>query len=741
MTVHSRRDVLKAGGAVVVAFAFGGLDAAVVDAQAPPVGKPLDPGDVDSFLAFHADGRVTVYSGKVDVGTGLRVAVAQMAAEELGVAASRVTVVDGDTGVCPDQGSTGGSNGLTRGGTEVRQAAATARQALLALGAQRLGRPASELTIAEGQVRPVAGGAGVSVAALVGDRRLSVKLDPKAPLKRPEEYTQVGRALPRPDVPAKCTATHTYVQDVTVPGMLHARVIRPSAVGATLVSVDEASIAAIPDARVVRVGNFLAVVAPREWSAVKAAASLRVTWTAPDTLPASDAFAQWCRTAAVERDQAVVATGDTRAAMARAARTFTGTYYWPFQSHASLGPSCSVADVRADGTATVWSASQGTHALRQILARVFGLPLETMRVVFAEGSGSYGTNGGDYAAADAVLLSKTIGRPVRVQWSREDELGWDPKGPAQLLDIRAGVDANGRILAWEAEMWLPANRPGTRAFLAADAAGLPQEHGRNAGLLSQNGDPACAAETVSVIVHNLRDYPLAISNIRAPGKIANVFAVESMTDEIAFGVGVDPVRFRLDRIADVRAAEAIRRAADAFGWQSRPARNPGAAQGRLLVGQGFAYARYKQNENYVAMAMEVAVEPSTGSVTVRRVVCAHDCGLVVNPDALRNQVEGCIVQTLSRVLHEETVFDRTRVTSVDWSRYPVLRFADAPAMEVVLIDRPAAPLLGAGEAATAPVAAAVANAIFDATGVRLRSVPFTRARMRAAIEAGASARA
>lgn len=735
----SRRDLLKAGGAVIVTFAFGGLRVQPLGAQAPPIGKPLDPSEVDSFLAFHADGTVTVYCGKVDVGTGLRIAVAQMAAEELGVSAQRVTVVDGDTGICPDQGGTGGSTGLTRGGTEIRTAAASARQAILAMGATRLGRPASDLTVVDGQVRPTSGGPAVAVADLIGNRRLSVKVDPKAPLRAPGQYTQVGQAFARPDIPAKCSARHDYVHDVKVPGMVHARVIRPAAVGASLMSVDEASLAGIPGARVVRAGNFLAVVAPREWAAVRAASALKATWSSVANLTPSADFADWSRRSSVERDQAVVSKGDAKASMPGAARTFSATYYWPMQAHASLGPSCAVADVKADGTATVWSASQGTHGLRQNLARTFGLPLEKMRVVFAEGSGSYGTNGSDYVAADAVLLSKTLGQPVRVQWSRADEHGWAPKGPAQLLDVRAGVDASGRITAWETEMWLPATRQGARALLAAEAAGLKQESGRNAGALSQNGDPPYAADNVSVLVHWLQDYPLAISNLRAPGKIANVFAVEATTDEIAAGLGVDPVRFRLDRLTDPRATEAIRRAADAFKWQTRPARNPQARQGNVLTGQGFAYARYKQNENYVAIAMDVAVEPATGAITVRRVVCAHDCGLVVNPDALKNQVEGCIVQTLSRTLHEEATFDRAKVTSVDWASYPVLRFPEAPAVDVILIDRPTEPLLGAGEAATAPVAAALANAVFDATGVRLRTVPFTRERVRAALAGGSRA--
>jgi len=733
-TIHafSRRDVLKAGGALVVSFAFTGIRPQSLAAQAP-TGKPLDPSEIDSFIAMHADGTATVYSGKVDVGTGLRIAVAQMAAEELGISASRVTVIDGDTGVCPDQGGTGGSTGLTRGGVEIRQAAASARQALLGLGATRLGRPIGELTIVDGEVRPATGGAGVRVGELIGNRRFSVKVDPKAPIKTPAQYTVVGRPLLRPDVPAKVSARHEYVHDVRVPGMLHARVIRPPAMGATLTSVDESSIRNIPDARVVRVGNFLAVVAKGEWAAVRAASALTAVWSQPQTLPGSEALDGWARRGAVDRDQSIVARGDVRAGFQAAARTLTASYYWPMQSHASLGPSCSVADVKSDGTTTVWSASQGTHGLRNTLARVFTLPVEKVRVVFAEGSGSYGTNGSDYVAADAVLLSKTLGQPVRVQWSRQDELGWDPKGPQQLLDLRAGIDASGRIVAWDTQMWLPMAIPGQRALLAAEAAGLTQDSGRNAGLLSQNGDPPYAADNVSVVVHPLKESPLAISNLRAPGKIANVFAVESFTDEIAAAIGSDPVAFRLSRLTDPRAIEVITRVSAGLGWQTRVSPNPQARQGNLLLGRGIAYARYKQAENYVAIAMDVAVDASNGAITVRRVVCAHDCGLIVNPDALKNQVEGCIVQTLSRSLHEETVFDRARVTSVDWASYPVLTFPEAPAVDVMLIDRPDQPLLGAGEAATAPVAAALANAVFDATGVRLRTAPFTRARVLTAL--------
>jgi len=732
--IINRRDLLKAGGAVIVSFAFHselGRSVKAFALQTSPE-KPVDLSEVDSFLAFFEDGTVTVYTSKVDVGTGVRTAIAQMAGEELGIPPQKIAVVAGNTAMCPDQGGTGGSTGLTRGGVEIRQAAATARQAIIAMAAAKLAVPAANLTIVDGEVRPVSGGAGVTVASLIGDNRLEIKTDPKAPLRVPAQYTFVGKPLPRRDVAWKCTGTNSYVHDLTVPGMLHARVVRPPAIGAKLVSVDESSIRAIPDVRIVRIGSFLSVVSEDEWAAVRAAAELKATWTESQTLPGSDGLDRWTRAATPEREQTVVTRGDAAAAVSGAATKLSATYFWPYQSHASLGPCCAVADIKGDG-GTVWSSSQGPHGLRNNLSRVFGLNPARVVVAYLDGSGSYGTNGGDHAAADAVLISKTIGQPVRVQWSRQDETGWDPKGPQQLIDIHGGVDASGRIVGWDTHMWLPAQGQGGRALLAADEAGIAQEHGQGAGAITQNGDPPYAVDNVRVLVHWVKEVPLQLSNLRAPGKIANVFAVESFTDELAAAARTDPIAFRLDRLSDPRAIEVITKTATAFGWQRRPSPNPSAREGALLTGRGIAYMRYKQAENYIAIAMQVEVDPATGRIGVRRVHCSHDCGLVVNPDSLKNQIEGCIVQTLSRALHEEVTFDRSRVTSVDWASYPILRFPEAPPIEVLLVDRPDQPLLGAGEAATAPVAAALANAVFDATGVRLRSVPFTAERVKAAL--------
>jgi nicotinate dehydrogenase subunit B len=724
MNSLTRRGLLKSGGALMVSFALGGALPKRGAAQSGPVPE------VDSFLAISADGSVTIYTSKVDIGTGLATAFRQTAAEELGIPVERFTVIEGDTATTPNHGGTGGSSGIPRGAADIRRAAATARQALLELGSKRLSRPASELTIMAGEVRPLSGGQGISAATLIGGKRFSRKVDPQAPLKDPATYTVVGKPILRADVPAKCTGRHVYLQDFTVPGMLHGRVVRPPSMGAKLTNVDEASIRGIAGARVVRVDSFLGVVAKDEWAAIRAARELKTTWSEWSGLAGSAGLERQLREGAVERDQQVANRGDAATALA-GMKTLSATYYWPFQSHASLAPSCAVADVKESGT-TVWSSSQNPFGLRGTLAKVFGLAPEKVRVVYLDGSGSYGSNGNDDAAADAFLLSRAAGQPVRVQWMREDEHGWDPKGPAQLLDVRGAVDSSGNILAWETQMWLPGGPQGDRALVGPELAGLTQGHGQNAGAMTLNTDPPYATANLRVVAHSLKETPLRLSNLRAPGKIANVFAVESFTDELAVAAGMDAAAFRRRLLTDPRAIAVLERALAMIEWQPRPSPNPKAA-GNVQVGRGVAYMRYKQAENYVAMAMEVGVERSTGKIAVRRISCAHDCGLIVNPDGLRNQVEGNIMHTLSRTLHEEVTFDRSRVTSLDWASYPVLTFPEAPAIAVSLIDHPDQPSYGAGEAASAPVAAALGNAIFDATGVRLRTVPFTAGRVKAAL--------
>jgi CO/xanthine dehydrogenase Mo-binding subunit len=728
----ARRRLLQGLGGLVVGFSLA-------PGMAAAAGKTVATDQVDAFLAIGRDGAVTLYSGKVDLGTGLRVAVRQMAAEELGIGIDRITLVEGDTALTPDQGPTGGSTGVAVGGVQIRQAAATARQALIRLAAERLHLQASELVVADGAVRPASGGAGIGFGELVGGRDFTLKLDKAAPLVDPLSYRVVGRSLPRPDLPAKLNGRHTYVHDFKLAGMLHGRAIRPPAVGAELVSVDDASIAAIPGARTVRRGNFLGVVADSEWAAIRAARALKTTWTEPANLPGSDQLYAAVRRTAVAHEEVLASRGDADGKLAGAGKLLRASYEWPAQSHASLGPSCAIADVRTDG-ATIWTASQATHKFRPVFARFLGLHPDTVRMIYLDGAGCYGMNGHEDAAADAALMSQSLGRPVRVQWMREDEHGWDPKGPPQVLDLHAALDDAGAIAAWETVAWLPLNTPGLPAapLLAPAAAGLDQPNGQSAGLTQLNTDPPYAIADMRAQIKWLRDTPLRPSNLRAPGKIGNTFAVECFTDELAAAAHADPLAFRLQMLQEPRGIAVLRRVAERMGWQPRPSPGPIDASAATLAGRGIAYVHYKNAENFVALGMEVAVSRATGAVRVTRAVCAHDCGLMINPDAVRNQVEGNILQTISRTLFEEVTFDRARVTSTDWVSYPILTFPDVPTLEIELIDRPHDRPMGVGEAAAAPVAAAIGNAVFDAIGVRLRRAPLTPTRVKAALSTRAA---
>jgi nicotinate dehydrogenase subunit B len=728
----SRRTVLK-GGALIVGFALSGRQTGVAAQGVTGTPRPLDAKEVDAYLAVNADGTVTVYCGKVDLGQGLRVAIPQIAAEELGIGLEKIRYVEGDTALTPNQGRTSGSTGIQRGGMQIRQAAATARKAMIDLAAQRLKLKPEDLVCADGAVRPKAGGAGTGFASLLGDNRFDLRLDPNAPLKDPASYTIVGKSLPRPDVKAKCLGTATYIQNFAVPGMQHARVIRPSAIGASLVSVDEDSVKSLPGVKVVRINSFLAVVADDEWTVVRAARELRAQWSEGSGLPVQDRLVETLRTAAGITDQTLVAKGTPVSLPPQSVRTLTSSYFWPMQSHASLGPSCAVADVRAD-QATVWTASQGMHDNRVTFARFLGLPEDKVRLIYLEGSGCYGMNGHEDAAADAAILSRAIGRPVRVQWSRTDEHGFDPKGPPQLLDIAGSVDADGHILDWRTEMWIPQTTKGLLniPLLGPQAAGLDHIVGLNPGLISQNGDPPYAAEHIQVIVHWLKEAPLRPAPLRSPGKPANCFAVESFADELAAAAGIDPIEFRLRALKNPRGIEVIKRVATMMKWQTRPSPGPGT-NAAVARGRGVAYVHYKHSETLVAMGMEVAVERGSGAIRVERVFCAHDCGQIINPDGVRAQIEGGILQTISRVLLEEVKFDRSQVLSVDWSSYPILRFSDVPKLEIDLIDRPNEPPFGAGEATCAAVGAALGNAVYDATGVRLRTIPFTPDRVKVAL--------
>jgi CO/xanthine dehydrogenase Mo-binding subunit len=733
----SRRALLK-GGALTVGFTFTGsrYDDFAQGAAAMP--RVLDAKEVDAFLAVNGDGTVTVYCGKVDLGQGLRIAIPQIAAEELGIGIDKIKYIEGDTSLTPNQGRTSGSTGIQRGGMQIRQAAATARKALIDLAAKRLNVEPNDLVASGGVVRPKAGGAGIRFASLIGDRTFDLKLDPKAPLKDPASYTIVGKSLRRPDVASKCIGKATFVHDFTLPGMLHARVIRPPAIGATLISVDDESVKQFPAVKVVRIKNFLAVIGEDEWTTVRAAGALRAQWSDWAGLPVQDKLVETLRASPGITEESLVTKGTAVTPAPENAKTLTASYFWPMQSHASLGPSCAVADVRADA-ATIWTASQGIHDNQTTYARFLRLPKDKVRLIYLEGSGCYGMNGHEDAAADAAILSQAVGRPVRVQWSRADEHGWDPKGPPQLLDITGVIGASGQILDWRTDMWIPQTTRGLLniPLLGPQAAGLDNIVGLNTGLISQNGDPSYAADHIQVVVHWLKEAPLRPAPLRSPGKPANCFAVESFTDELAAAAGIDPIEFRLRGLKNPRAIEVIKRTAALMKWQARP--SPGADTSAAIArGRGISFVHYKQSETYVAMGMEVAVERASGKIKVERVVCAHDCGQIINPDGVRAQVEGSILQTLSRVLLEEVKFDRSRVLSIDWASYPILRFSDMPKLDIQLVDRPNEPPLGAGEAACAAVGAALGNAVYDASGVRLRTVPFTPERVKAELNGKAS---
>ncbi len=703
-----------------------------VHAQIPLATRStLDVNEVDGYFSIHADGRITLYCGKVDLGQGIRIAIPQMAAEELGIDVAKIQMIDGDTALTPDQGPTAGSSGIMRGGVQIRQAAATARQALIAVAATQMNVPIDSLDAIDGEIRPIGGGKGIAFQNLIGNQQFKLKIDSKAKLRNPNTYRYVGKGLPRPDVPAKVTGTHVYMQDFSLPGMLHARVIRPQSVGSRIISVDESSIKRIGKARIVRIEDFLAVVAEDEWDAQRASVALKVQWSLEKNLLGHAGVKDWLRKGPFESTQTIMKKGDVQQGLSQSTQKIQASYYWPVQSHASMGPSCAVADLSDGQQAVVWSASQATHRLRGIIARLMAIPNDKVRVIYLDGAGCYGMNGHDDASLDAALISKAIGKPVRVQWTRQDENIWDPKGPPQLIDIEGGVSADGKIAAWKTVMFIPkatAQLPNI-PLLGPQSAGIKQLMGISTGLISQNGNPPYSTPHVEVSANWHKDAPLRPSNIRAPGKIANCFAVESFTDELSHLAGVDPLEFRLQGMSDARGIEIIQRTAKLIGWKKR--NTPVTKRsGTQLKGRGMAYMHYKGNETYVGVAMDVVVNTQTGVIQVKRIACAHDCGLIINPDGTQAQVEGNLLQTLSRTLHEEVKFDKSQVTSSNWATYPILTFPQVPEILIDLIDRPFEPPLGAGEAAATPIPAALANAVFDACGVRMRTAPFTPAQFK-----------
>jgi len=730
----ARRDFLKTGGALVVTFSFGAGTAGSAEAAgqaAPPKTVALD--QVDGFLAIDAKGHVTVYSGKVDLGTGIQTAMAQIAAEELSVPMNRVTVIQGDTLLTPDQGVTFGSLSIQNGGMQIRQAAATARQALLAEAAAKLGVDKDAVGAKDGVVAPKAGGKGIDYAALIGGKDFRLAVDPKAALKDSKDYTIVGKPVARIDIPDKVTGRFTYMHDFKRKGMLHARVIRPNAMKATLQSWNDFGCRKIPGyIGVVKKGNFLAVLGRSEWAAIAASRAIETTWSDWAGLPDQAQLWEYVRNTKINKDEELQKVGDVAEALKTPnAKMVTASYNFAIHTHGSIGPSCAVAEFK-DGELTCWSASQQTHLLRKQIATMLSIKPDNVRCIYVEGAGCYGRNGHEDAAADAALIAKETGLPVRVQWMRQDEHGWDPKGPPTLLDFRAALDDKGNVLAWQGEVFIP-DRPKDIAvtLLPAELAGLPHEEA-HPGNIHQSLAIPYTFPNIRAVAHWLAETPFRPSWIRTPGRMQNTFGNESFIDEVAVAAGVDPLEFRLKNLKDPRGAELLQALAELANWKPQTSRP--APAGDVARGRGLAFVKYELVRTYVGAVADVEVNLKTGRVTVTKFHVAHDCGQIINPDGLRNQIEGNVVQTVSRTLIEELTFDRSRVTSVDWESYPILKFPDVPDVAIRLIDRPTEKPWGAGEPTAAIVPAAIANAIYNATGARLRSVPFTPAKVQAVLK-------
>ena len=722
-----RRALLKASGALIIAFALEPQFGRTAQAKST---KPVGLDAVDSFLAIDSDGLVTVYSGKVDLGTGVRTALTQIVAEELDVPFAKVSLIQGDTDLTPDQGVTYGSLSIQNGGVQLRQAAATARQALLQIAAARMKVAAETLTIESGTFI-AADQRRLALQALIGNQTLSIKVDKAAPLKNPDAFKIVGQSVPRLDIPGKVTGQFTFMQDFKVPGMYHGRVIRPASMGAKLHSFDENSIAGIPGiVKIVRQESFLGVVAKTEWAAIKAMRQLSVVWSDWAELPPATELWQHVRRTRVIKDDVTSNKGDSAGALAAAPHRLQATYDFAIHTHGSIGPSCAVAQFDGDRL-TCWSASQGTHNLRKQLAAMLSLKDEQVRCVYIDGAGCYGRNAHEDAAADAALLARAVGAPVRVQWMREDEHGWDPKGPPTLLDMRAGIDSNGKISAWESELFIPDGAAGFVALVGADHAGLDSLGKLSPGGVIQDLAIPYTIANVKTVAHRLASTPFKPSWIRSPGRMQNSFANESFFDEIVAHQGMDPLDARLEYLDDPRGKELLERLAVTSAWRTRPKPDRHASKS---TGLGLAYTKYELVRTYVGVVCEVEVNRKSGVVAVKRFFVTHDCGQIINPDGLRNQIEGNVVQTVSRVMKEELQFSESKVTSVNWASYPILQFPEVPKVVIDLIDRPHELPWGAGEPTAALVPAAISNAVFNAIGVRLRSVPFTPQKVRAAIE-------
>ena len=749
----SRRALLKAGGALVVSIGAPGIDFAHAEAGiAAAIKPPLTPDQLSSFIAVNADGTIAAYFGKMDMGHGLFVAVGQIVAEELDVPFKAVKVFMGDTATSVNQGGASGSTGLQEGGKQMRMAAAEARRVLVEMASEKLAMPADQLTVIDGVVQAKAdAGKKVSYADLIGGRYFNVHLDwngkygnplyapGKAQPKDPRDHRIVGQPIRREDVAPKVFAQENFCTDIKLPGMVHARMIRPAVAGAVPVKVDESSIKDIPTAQVVWKEAFLAVVAEREWDAIKASQRLDVEWSnAAPPFPNQAALYDHIRNAPVrKREVEGKEAGNVDDAFKNAARVIEAEYEWPYQSHASMGPACALVEIK-DGKVTCWSGTQKSHFVRAGIAAILKMPEDSVHVIWTPGPGSYGRNDADDAAMDAAVLAQTIGKPVRVQYMRNQGTGWDPKGPASIHRARAAIDTAGNVTGYDflskAFSRVDVDTNGSKPYdtLAGQTLGVDLKSGDGFGIPAESygfANKRAAWETIPPLLD--RASPLRTSHLRDPVGPQIHFASESFMDELAAALNTDPIEFRLRYVKDPRDIAVIKAAAERAGWQTRP--SPQRDQtGEQVSGRGIAYAQ--RNGTRVAMIAEVDVDRGSGKIRVRKFTVAHDCGQIINPRGVRMAVEGNVVQGISRTLWEEVKFDNKNVTSVDWQTYPILDITETPdEVNVVLINHPEIAQSGAGEPSSRPVAAAIANAIFDATGVRIRRVPFSPDHVKSAL--------
>ena len=733
--VLDRRRVLAGSGALIMSFTLRGAFAQNQPAPTPPGSLKQAP-LLDGWIRIDADGGITAFTGKAEIDQGFKTAFQQIAAEELDVPFDALRIVTADTAFTANEGYTSGSNSMKDSGTAIRNAAAQVRELLVAEAARRLDLPTENLRTENGEVI-APDGRRLRYGELVSGDMLHVQAQPTSKLKDPATFKVMGQPVPRVDIPAKVTGGAAYVHDLRLPGMVHARVVRPPGYGARLTECDTAAVEKLPGVvKIVRDGNFLAVVARKEFQAIKAmtALSAAAKWQETAKLPTQDDLPK-VLTSLPSQDTTIFQQGTPSFA---GARTLEATYTRPYQAHGSIGPSCAVAHL-VDDKMTVWTHTQGVYPDRQGIAEMLNMPPANVRCIHVEGAGCYGHNGADDAAADAALIARALpGTPVRVQWTREQEHAWEPYGPAMVTKLKASLDGQGMISDWNFEVWSNTHsmRPGgagsmlaaqhmAQAFTPPAPRPLPLPEGGG----DRNAIPIYKFANTQVVHHFIPTMPLRISALRALGAYHNVFSIESFIDELAAAAGADPVEFRLKHLDDPRARDAITTAAQAFGWRKGERAPPDH-------GFGFAFARYKNLAAYCAVATEVEVNRQSGRPRLVRAVAAVDSGQVVNPDGLINQIEGAILQSMSWTLYESVTFDETRITSIDWQTYPILRFNAVPGrVEVHVINRPGQPFLGSGETGQGPAAAAIANAIADATGKRLRDLPLTRKRIRDAMDA------